>query len=86
MRELARKIVGNHQQRRNTKDHDKHMGQETYKTLKDSSVQEFHNRGKSIYSTSGKKENDRKDLSLLELMDTTEGHDILMSTFYLGRV
>ena len=80
-RELARKIVGSHQQRRHIKDNNKHMGQETHMTLKDTSVKESHSRG-----TSGKKENDRKDLSLLEVTDTTKGHDILTSTFYLGRV
>ena len=43
-RELSRTIVGNHQQRRHTKDHDKHKG---HMALKDRSVQESHSRGTS---------------------------------------
>ena len=55
----AKKIVGNHQQRRHTKNRNKHMGQETHMAFTDKSVQESQSRG-----TSKKKENDQKDLSL----------------------
>ena len=76
-RELAKRIIGNHQQRKHTEDHHKHMGQETHMTLKDRSVQESHSRG------ARKKDNNQ---ALFKLTDTTEGYVVLTSTFYLGRV
>ena len=53
-RELTKRIICNNQQRRHTKDHDKHMGQETHMTLKERSVEQSHSRG------ARKKDNNQK--------------------------